>query len=139
MSLADVRRIADRTVLALRDRPWNVVKQLPSCTTSALWANPVGGRSDRRPNAGSGGDERVLNGPHIATIGQSDHVRRVEADEISQLVGDERVEVGGVGAGGALGAGLGAGDGGGTVTRPRRPRSPPSPASRLRGHPSEKP
>ena len=26
--------------------PCNVVKQLPSCTISALWANPVGGRSD---------------------------------------------------------------------------------------------
>src|SRR4051812_8640388 len=31
--------------------PCNVVKQLPSCTINALWANPVGGRKvvDRAP------------------------------------------------------------------------------------------
>ena len=48
------------------------------------------------------GDERVLHGPHIATVREGDDPGRVEPGEVGELVADETIEGSSVGAGGAL-------------------------------------
>jgi hypothetical protein len=75
-----------------------VVKQLPDWTINALWAKPVGGRSVSDRVAGCRGDECVLHGPHVPPVRQGDDPGGVEADEIGDLVGDEVVQTGRVGA-----------------------------------------
>ncbi len=87
--------------------PCSVVKQRPCCTISALWANPVGGRSDDDRTPGVGEMNAVLHGPHVAPVGQGDHPGRVEPDQIAELVGDQAVEARGVGAGRTFAADLG--------------------------------